>query len=540
MRPLTGLAESSSASDHHHLLASGSLSPMLACTRLPTPAPPEPRLSESANTGSNRRMLTVLTSNSATAGSSSIYAVNGDGALPSPLPSPRDGASSSSTKTAAFFGSPFATSASPAIVPPHAPTRAGSLSNSSMTPKVDVAPPTRSATADFFAISGSSYRPTPPSSIRSGESSREGSPPRLPPLARFFPSRYAAQDRDLHDNDTDRFGYSTYDSRSNLKGGADWETSFKREFIQLTEAAAQAAPTSTTSPLTPSTSYITSSPTRMETSPPQSAALLMTPPTQDHHLPSVGSTMTHAKLAEAAHHAHPIRRETHVVKAPTPVMKSNVFDASEQHDPSSSTPHSGTRLESGSAALTLVRALGEGAFSSVWLATDDTPSTLAAAPLANPQHLSTGLRRKSSSWAKRRSDKHLDGIKPITTVADRVRDDTDERSSGEGSVLLDEQDGEGASAALTRVLPRVKASEKEGRLVAVKMLNRALCDANDRTRISFVREVEVLRVCMLLLYSFFFSMLRSCLISYLASLDTTLLLHAAALRPLRSISRIRI
>ncbi|EJU05811.1 kinase-like protein [Dacryopinax primogenitus] len=34
---------------------------------------------------------------------------------------------------------------------------------------------------------------------------------------------------------------------------------------------------------------------------------------------------------------------------------------------------------------------------------------------------------------------------------------------------------------------------KEGRLVAVKCLDRAMCDANDRTRISFVREVEVLR-----------------------------------------------
>ena len=33
-----------------------------------------------------------------------------------------------------------------------------------------------------------------------------------------------------------------------------------------------------------------------------------------------------------------------------------------------------------------------------------------------------------------------------------------------------------------------------GRLVAIKMMNRALCDVNDRTRISFVREVEVLRV----------------------------------------------
>lgn len=35
---------------------------------------------------------------------------------------------------------------------------------------------------------------------------------------------------------------------------------------------------------------------------------------------------------------------------------------------------------------------------------------------------------------------------------------------------------------------------QNGRLVAVKMMDLAVCDANDRTRISFVREVEVLRV----------------------------------------------
>ena len=196
------ITSSSSASNHDHLLPSGSLSPMLACTRLPTPAPQEHRLSESASAGStgSRRMLTVLTSAPTSAGSASLYAVNGDGALPSPLPSPRDGASSSSgSKTAAFFGSPFAVSAGSVPAPPPAPVRADSLSGASR--KVDVAPSTRSATADFFASSGSAYQPTPPPSVRSAASSREGSPPpRLPPLARFFPSRYAAQERDLRDD----------------------------------------------------------------------------------------------------------------------------------------------------------------------------------------------------------------------------------------------------------------------------------------------------------------------------------------------------
>ena len=42
--------------------------------------------------------------------------------------------------------------------------------------------------------------------------------------------------------------------------------------------------------------------------------------------------------------------------------------------------------------------------------------------------------------------------------------------------------------------PRVKGEGGGGRLVAVKMAERAMCDTNSRSRVSFVREVEVLRV----------------------------------------------
>ncbi len=54
-------------------------------------------------------------------------------------------------------------------------------------------------------------------------------------------------------------------------------------------------------------------------------------------------------------------------------------------------------------------------------------------------------------------------------------------------------DGEGALSSVVDESTEID-SKKGGRLVAVKMMNRALCDVNDRTRISFVREVEVLRV----------------------------------------------
>ena len=39
-----------------------------------------------------------------------------------------------------------------------------------------------------------------------------------------------------------------------------------------------------------------------------------------------------------------------------------------------------------------------------------------------------------------------------------------------------------------------ESRDKEGRLVALKMTDRSLCDRDDRTRVSFVREVEVLKV----------------------------------------------
>lgn len=150
---------------------------------------------------------------------------------------------------------------------------------------------------------------------------------------------------------------------------------------------------------------------------------------------------------------------------------------------------SGTHLESGTAQLTLVRALGEGAFSSVWLASDDG-GTLPS-PSESRSHPET-LRRKSSSWAKKGRDKRMHGITPpATTNAGFSWKKTGSASDPDGSVVLDEQDGEGAIASADDPAQTVRP---KGRLVAVKMINRALCDANDRTRISFVREVEVLRV----------------------------------------------
>lgn len=308
-----------------------------------------------------------------------------------------------------------------------------------------------------------------------------------------------------------------------------------------------------------------------------------------------------------AHHAHPIRRETqHQDIAPlslpipsktvgtnrSPTSDDEVADSAEA-DEKSGPYHSGSILSaesgdegekerqdgSGRASkvkLELIRPLGEGAFSSVWLAKDTTgelarshsrslsrsrsrkharndsstsnassdlgslvaPEILASTRVGAQRGtigLGAGFRRKSESRAKRRSDsKQMHGIRPTASVglgstgvgyvtnhhdADAEElsvnnvGDRSERSA-DHSVLLDELDGEGASVAAAggarsggvemfspidemkeRSTSGVRADEQEkGTVVAVKMMNRALCDANDRTRISFVREVEVLRV----------------------------------------------
>jgi serine/threonine protein kinase len=137
----------------------------------------------------------------------------------------------------------------------------------------------------------------------------------------------------------------------------------------------------------------------------------------------------------------------------------------------------------------LVKPLGQGAFSSVWLARDLEdrllPSLARSASKKQRQK-----RRKSASMAKK-LEEYVRGIKPSVKV---------DGLAGSGPGVLDEMDGKGACwpdspvASRSNSMTSKEPDCKPGRLVAVKMMDRSLCDTNDRTRISFVREVEVLRV----------------------------------------------
>jgi hypothetical protein len=164
--------------------------------------------------------------------------------------------------------------------------------------------------------------------------------------------------------------------------------------------------------------------------------------------------------------------------------------------------------------LRLIRPLGVGAFSCVWLA-EDAQGSLAAG----------GDRRgHSTSEAKRRRDRRMHGLRPangrvnggekVNGDASAVKTLEDTNMTGEEKKDLNNTRVVSGDFARGRDIERqqsplliepspVSASNStvaggaSGRLVAVKMMDRALCDVNDRTRISFVREVEVLRVSLL-------------------------------------------
>ncbi|EPQ58691.1 kinase-like protein [Gloeophyllum trabeum ATCC 11539] len=112
--------------------------------------------------------------------------------------------------------------------------------------------------------------------------------------------------------------------------------------------------------------------------------------------------------------------------------------------------------------LELIKPLGSGAFSSVWLAkpTDSTHTYLCR---------SLSKRKTTSRASSMRLRRRIAGVRP------KVQGEV----SRGGSVYLRADEG--------------GAEKKRGRLVAVKLTTRRDGEVNERTRVSFVREVEVLR-----------------------------------------------
>ncbi|KAF8522082.1 kinase-like protein, partial [Hysterangium stoloniferum] len=122
----------------------------------------------------------------------------------------------------------------------------------------------------------------------------------------------------------------------------------------------------------------------------------------------------------------------------------------------------------------LVRLLGQGAFSSVWLAKDIDHIVENGGGKQGSKSL-----RDSTAQKSKRGDRTSHGLRPPPAT-----------TSLSGITLV-----RGQSVYFT-AKEAVKGKGKVGELtnlVAVKMMECALCDTDNRTRISFVREVEVLR-----------------------------------------------
>lgn len=356
-----------------------------------------------------------------------------DSTAPHPPPSPP-------SKTYAFFASPFSDDTSFPKPPPN-PPHARSASDKSYksdgwdrsevsaedTPRVQHTVPARSLNADFF---GPSLLPTPPPSIRSvshangvsasGSRDNSTSPPSsrvaLPPLSRFFPSR------------------ARYGSEADHPPPA---TNVPRDFVHLDSAG------------------------------------------PSHHDSYHAGATTESPVE--LHHALP-------AAAPTPhpelqqMEKSYVPDGERPPTPPPSDPEQpppylkiepGVTLSSSSLSLELVKPLGTGSFSSVWLARDTT-GQLNALELVRKSSLA---RSKSLRGRKSRT---IHGTRPL-----RRRAKERAASDGTSSAILSPKDEEPAKQL---------HNAKCGRLVAVKMTERSVCDTNSRSRVSFVREAEVLRV----------------------------------------------
>lgn len=173
------------------------------------------------------------------------------------------------------------------------------------------------------------------------------------------------------------------------------------------------------------------------------------------------------------------------IQSPTlqPIHRETIHPSSTSHGPTE-----GSTYESDDVKLSYLRCVGQGAFSSVWLARDDGGGL----SHAQPPH----ERRPSENVAGRRRDRKMGGLRPTHPGASLsfstprpfhlplLSKDFARDTSPDNESALAEHD---AVSHQADAIPR-------GRLVAVKMMELAVCDANDRTRISFVREVEVLRV----------------------------------------------
>ena len=284
----------------------------------------------------------------------------------------------------------------------------------------------------------------------------EKSPPKrtspLPPLSRFFPSRHTSIDDSLH--------------RPSARNFVDYDHSRDDTSAEETPRPDQTTPRILTAAQgsTPPSIPVEELPSdKMSHAAPISLSIGMFPTPYGSR---AGSEYEPSPPPPVASRPKPHRpsRELHHAAATDPksLHPGSIISASEDES---------------SVSLTLLRTLGQGSFSSVWLACDVSGKLeqLVFTRKASIRRLKSAtsdgiVRRKSSRRSTGRS--RVSGTKPWKT-------DSDTLSVPSPSPIKNVFDGP-------------ESNEPGGRLVAVKLTDRAI---DDRTRVSFIREVEILRVC---------------------------------------------
>ncbi|KAI0081446.1 kinase-like protein [Panus rudis PR-1116 ss-1] len=483
----------------------------------------------SSSTTSRSSHLSILTSTSSI---SSSTALSDAPQVPSPLPSPSHSASGSS-KTNAFFASPFGYGDNDTPTPPpNPPSRASSLKSS--------------RNADFFSTPSEETRPKPPPSLRSlhaspltsPESSPPGSPPpgsqgqgrHLPPIARFFPSRARYTNVDglpsREPSSSTRRDFLFFDSHQHPphQGQHTYQHHYQYQYQMSPTsslASTSAASTSADPVHVPVPLSLSSANTAVEhpllTDLP-SAALgpsgLPTPLAGPPPPPPSSSSNATTPLSSA-------NVQSHFLSQPPPSPSSSSLLQTQTQTQSHPYPHSprqlppepepdpistlspGDTLSDDTLTLELVRTLGQGAFSSVWLARD-LNGQLGKIELSRKSSLIRSRSRKGRNGSVRRGAR-MEGTVPIKkksrdleresslylSCAEVVGGNGPTSGDGDGDGEGERRDDDKEMTNTTTTTARTK--KKEGRLVAVKLTDRALCEKNDRTRVSFVREVEILR-----------------------------------------------
>lgn len=443
----------------------------------------EPSPSYSSGSSDRSSHLSILTTTSSISSALSSTSASSDHA-DQPSPSSSDGHSfSSGSKTNAFFASSFSVDPPLPPVPYSAPAAAassGSASDVDVTPRMEFAP----APASKKSLNDSFFSPSWPSALRSSSEVDRlpaTAPPvsatRMPPLSRVFPSRvrYTSVDA-LPSREGSPQGHHILLLSSPPRSSVgrrilvDLDSEYQAQ-DQLCESSSGGAYTASPTALNltiphPSSSVADNSiagsssfPTPVAVTSQQVQELVTSP------------------VSMSAPIQPPSLRPGDVIVEPVHVNQDEILTKS--------------MLQ-----LVLVRTLGQGAFSSVWLARDESGEVgklevVRKSSLKRQQSKGGSLRRSGTGSIRRRKNRASESSEDGNGGPDRAVEGTVPKIS-----VLSES---GSDGKLNIKAPPVDVSGKQkaqaGRLVALKMTDRLLCDRDDRTRVSFVREVEVLKVC---------------------------------------------